>query len=200
MSLKAITSYMENYASLNGNGSFVLSVNGVAAQRIFFTSDNQQAIQFDIASIASSKNFNSMFTSGKTVQLSVALQNFTIDSGETEDFKVQYAFSFQYFDTQPIGTSKTLQYSVSSLNSTLLGKTTTTGKIIAYTYTLTNPSSAKGLGMTLAILRVPSCLQVNFNYLDQMVASKKIAYYEVRNANTEVVFYYRQMAPGASIV
>ena len=32
-----------------------------------------------------------------------------------------------------------------------------------------------------------------------MVASKKIAYYEVRNANSEIVIYYRQLAPGASI-
>ena len=39
-----------------------------------------------------------------------------------------------------------------------MGKTTTTGKIIAYTYNLKNPDTKNGLGMTLAILRVPSCL------------------------------------------
>lgn len=33
-----------------------------------------------------------------------------------------------------------------------------------------------------------------------MVASKKIAYYEVRNANSEIVIYYRQIAPGQRIV
>jgi hypothetical protein len=40
MALKAITSYMKNFASLNGYGSFDLSVNGIPAQSVFFTSDN----------------------------------------------------------------------------------------------------------------------------------------------------------------
>ncbi len=52
-----------------------------------------------------------------------------------------------------------------------------------------------GLGMTLAILRVPACLTINFNYLEALKRNKIVDFYEVRNFNSEIVFYWRQMMP-----
>lgn len=50
-----------------------------------------------------------------------------------------------------------------------------------------------GLGMTLAVLRVPACLQVDFNYLEALKRNKVVDFYEVRNFNSEIVLYWRQM-------
>jgi len=49
--------------------------------------------------------------------------------------------------------------------------------------------------MGIAILRVPACLSVNFNLLENLKSSKVIDYYEVQNSNTEIVMYFRQFAP-----
>jgi len=65
--------------------------------------------------------------------------------------------------------------------------------------TLTNLNTLKSVGMTIAILRIPSCLQINFNYLDRLVQTKAVAYYEAKNANSEVVLYWRGMAAGGSL-
>ncbi len=53
-----------------------------------------------------------------------------------------------------------------------------------------------GLGMSVAIIRVPSCLQIDFNFLENLKRNKLVDFYEVRNYNSEVVFYWRQMSPG----
>lgn len=53
-----------------------------------------------------------------------------------------------------------------------------------------------GLGMTLAIVRVPACLQIDFNYLEGLKRNRKVDFYEVRNFNSEIVLYWRQMYPG----
>ena len=53
-----------------------------------------------------------------------------------------------------------------------------------------SPITTGGLGMTMAILRVPSCLTVDFNYLTALRNNKLIDYYEVRNSNSEIAFYW----------
>ena len=55
--------------------------------------------------------------------------------------------------------------------------------------------SEGGLGMTLAVLRVPACLTIDFNYLEALKRNKIVDFYEVRNFNSELVFYWRQMKP-----
>lgn len=64
LSLKAITTYMANFASINGDGAFVLKINQQVAQTIKFSADHQDAIQFDFASIMQNTQFASYFTSG----------------------------------------------------------------------------------------------------------------------------------------
>ena len=62
-----------------------------------------------------------------------------------------------------------------------------------------NPSIIKpdggGLGMVLAILRIPACLQIDFNFLEGLKRNKIVDYYEVQNYNSEIVLYWRQMRP-----
>lgn len=50
-----------------------------------------------------------------------------------------------------------------------------------------------GLGMTLAVVRVPACLTIDFNYLEALKRNKIVDFYEVRNYNSEIVLYWRQM-------
>ena len=52
-----------------------------------------------------------------------------------------------------------------------------------------------GLGMVLAILRIPACLQIDFNFLEGLKRNKIVDYYEVQNYNSEIVLYWRQMKP-----
>ena len=49
--------------------------------------------------------------------------------------------------------------------------------------------------MTIAIIRVPSCLDIDFNGLERIKNNGFIDYYEVRNANSEIVLYWRGLLP-----
>ena len=46
------------------------------------------------------------------MNVSLALENFTMSPGETQDFKVTYAFTYDYFDTTPLEPSSTIGYKV----------------------------------------------------------------------------------------
>ncbi len=49
--------------------------------------------------------------------------------------------------------------------------------------------------MTVAIVRVPSCLNIVFDYLEALKRNRIVDFYEVMNQNTEIVLYWRQMMP-----
>lgn len=53
--------------------------------------------------------------------------------------------------------------------------------------------------MTVAVIRVPSCLSVDFKFLEAMKNNHLIDFYEVRNLNSEIVFYWRQMQGNQTI-
>jgi len=112
LSLKAITSYMQNFASINGKGNFVLRLNGQVAQTISFTSDKKDAISFDLTSLMRSDKFKALFTAGKTVDINIALENYQANPGETKDFRVNYAFTFNYYDSTPQSVSSVLGFEV----------------------------------------------------------------------------------------
>lgn len=104
---------MQNFASINGNGNFVLRLNSTVAQSIYFTSDKKDAITFDLGALAApGSQFASYFTPGKSLNISIALQNFTPNAGETSDFRVNYAFAFNYYDTTPVTVSSVLNFTV----------------------------------------------------------------------------------------
>jgi hypothetical protein len=93
---------MQNFASINGQGNFVLRLNGVVAQTISFTSEKKDAINFDFAKLMTSQQFGSYFAAGKTIKIGIALENFQPNKGETKDFRVNYAFAFNYYDVTPM--------------------------------------------------------------------------------------------------
>ena len=53
-----------------------------------------------------------------------------------------------------------------------------------------------GMGMVVSVVRIPSCLQIDFNFLEGLKRNKIVDFYEVKNFNTEIVLYWRQMRPG----
>jgi len=61
---------------------------------------------------------------------------------------------------------------------------------------LENKQKESGLGMGVSIVRVPACLEMNFNLLEELSRNEVFDYYEVKNSNTEIVMYWRQFMPG----
>jgi hypothetical protein len=112
LALKAITSFMENFANLNGNGNFVLRLNDKVAQTISFTPQTKEVIEFDFAALMKNTSFASEFRTGRSLKISIGLENFVEAPGETKDFRVNYAFAFNYFDTKPESVSSVLGFTV----------------------------------------------------------------------------------------
>jgi hypothetical protein len=133
------------------------------------------------------------------------------------DFKVNYAFSFNYYDTTPEAVSSVLSYQVKpSFDLQSLGSVKADGKVFSYKMTVRNLKTYTpvpmikaengtmipgiimdgGLGMVVGIVRVPACLQIDFNYLEGLKRNRLVDFYEVRNFNSEIVFYWRQMMGG----
>ena len=49
--------------------------------------------------------------------------------------------------------------------------------------------------MVLGVAHIPSCEEVDFNALEKMKTTGKVDYFEVREHNTEVVFYWKSLKP-----
>jgi hypothetical protein len=62
--------------------------------------------------ILNNKKFADLLTPGKCVNVSIALENFQLAKGETKDFRVNYAFAFNYYDTTPESFTSVLGFSV----------------------------------------------------------------------------------------
>ena len=45
--------------------------------------------------------------------------------------------------------------------------------------------------MTLAIARIPACLEISFSYLESLKREGIVDFYETRRDNTEIVLYWR---------
>ena len=54
---------------------------------------------FDFNSILQDDKFKNLLTPGATVSAKLALENFNLKAGETQDFKINYAFTYDYYDT-----------------------------------------------------------------------------------------------------
>lgn len=49
--------------------------------------------------------------------------------------------------------------------------------------------------MTLGVIHIPACEEIDFNALEKQKTTGKVDYFEVREHNTEVVFYWRSLKP-----
>ena len=113
LSLKAITLYMKEFTQINGQGQFVLYLNGRSVQSISFDSENKEAIAFDFDAIK--QNNTDLFAKNRTVQARLALEQFVANAGETKDFRINYAFSFNYYDQSPQSSANpVLQFNITS--------------------------------------------------------------------------------------
>ena len=164
-----------------------------------------------------------MFARNRTVQAVLALEDFVANEGETKDFRINYAFSYSYYDLLPESVrNPSLQFNVtSSVPDSQLGLDSQIGRVFSYRLTLRNtkpftkpsnvstitdnglvapsiapPIDRGGLGMVVSVVRIPACLQVDFNFLEGLKRNKMVDFYEVKNFNTEIVLYWRQMRPG----
>jgi len=65
--------------------------------------------------------FSNMFKPGSSITVSISLEDFHLRDGEKEDFKVSYAFAFNYFDTTPLSSSSAVQLTVIQPTANVLG-------------------------------------------------------------------------------
>jgi len=114
-------------------------------------------------------------------------------------FKLSYSMNLDYYDQRPPSGNVSLDFEISTPTnreeSKKLGSEVSLGQIFTYDMAVTNTKNDKGLLMVVAVFRVPSCLEVNFAELDQLLQNKIIDHYDVTNSNTEINLYWRQFQP-----
>lgn len=102
LAIKAITSYMKNYVSLNGKGKFVLYANDKPLAEASFSNKEREALKFGDVS----KELKKLgFKPNDQVTLRIQLENFKASDSSEKDFKVQYALSAVYNDQIPPSTN-----------------------------------------------------------------------------------------------
>ena len=53
--------------------------------------------------------------------------------------------------------------------------------------------------MTVVIFRVPSSLKIDFNYLETLSNNGKFDMHEIKNGNSEIIMYWRQLKPEQTV-
>lgn len=83
---------------MNGAGNFTLRAgpNRTLLQTVGFTASSYDKLEFDFNRILS--NFSSLFKADTTLNLTLSLENFTLATGQTKDFRVIYSFAHVYLD------------------------------------------------------------------------------------------------------
>ena len=76
LALKAITTYMKDSISINGIGNFTLRLNNTIVQKISFTNDTKEAIEFDFNQIVKNTTFAKLLKPGQNVNVSISLEDF----------------------------------------------------------------------------------------------------------------------------
>jgi len=161
-----------------------------------FTPETRESLVYSLDKFVKA-NADTIFAPGATVKVELSLENFTPQSStDFQDFKVNYALEVKYYDAIPPSVQSDLSFSVKQLfKDSQLGDSKQNGKPFGYQMNLQNLNSAKGMGMTVATFRLPACLDINYQQLDSLLGNKVVDKYEVINDSTEIVFYWRAMAP-----
>ena len=66
--------------------------------------------------MASNKTY---FQAGRALNLSLSLVNFTMNAGENKDFRVNFAFTFKYYDQSPLSQPSVIGFNVTPKFNTL---------------------------------------------------------------------------------
>ena len=105
--------------------------------------------------------------------------------------------SVGYDDTNPPSSNST------SLGFTLTKKSAATtagsqqlGDTLTYTASVQNKNQNQSLGLTVLVLRIPSCYSMNFELFEGLKSQGLIDLYEFKNGNTEVWMYLNRLGPG----
>jgi hypothetical protein len=136
---------------------------------------------------------------GLTYTFTLSVEDYIPSAGtgrNNTDFKVLYSIAVNYDDTNP-----------PSSNNTALGFTLTRsppattsggqiGSTLTYTATVSNKLSNRTLGLTVVIIRIPSCYTMNFEAFEGLKAQGLIDMYEFQNGNSEVWIYIKSIGPG----
>ena len=131
------------------------------------------------------------YTKNSKHTLKMTLKDF---EGNEDKFKISYALQADYKDLTPKSNKDSqLKFVLSASRDLDDGNI---GDITTYSAKVKNQDSDNGKGMTLAIIRIPSCMEVDFNSLERLQHENKVSNFEVLNGNTDVVLYWRSLEPG----
>jgi hypothetical protein len=88
----------------------------------------------------SNPKFADLFKPGRGLSINIALENFKASPGETKDFRVNYAFSFNFYDQTPESVaSSVLGFTVTpGFNLRNLGTDRSMGQVFSYKLNLRN--------------------------------------------------------------
>ena len=70
------------------------------------------------------------------------------------------------------------------------------GDTVTYTASVQNKNQNQSLGLTVVVLRIPSCYSMNFELFEGLKSQGLIDMYEFKNGNTEVWLYINRLGPG----
>jgi len=191
LSLKVLIEFLKN-SKLDGSGTFEIFVDGNSVQSIDFSKeDDTQTIEFNESLLTHLQTNLAAFKKQSDHKIKIVLKNF---NGNEEKFRLSYSIQATYKDLTPKSNPDSdLKFSVET--STVLD-TAKVGDISTYNVRLQNKDQDNGKGMTLAIVRIPSCQEIDYNSLERLQNENKISYFEVFNGNSEVVLYWRSLQPG----
>jgi uncharacterized protein YfaS (alpha-2-macroglobulin family) len=193
LSLKVLVEFLKN-SKLEGEGTFEVTLDDHFIYSIpFDQNSNTSSIDFSEHLSSYIQSNPSLFKKLTDHSLKLNLVNF---SGNQDKFRLSYSLETKYRDMTPKSNANSdLKFTVTSSNESDDLKI---GDISMYTVTLENKDQVNGKGMALAVIRIPSCQEVDYNSLERLQNQGKVAYFEVFNGNTDVVLYWRALEAGES--
>ena len=190
LSLKVLVEFLKN-SKLDGEGTFELYIDNRAIQKYAFTNTTDASVIDFTEELEKFLGSNqSLFLKNSEHKISLRLINF---KGDKSKFRISYSIQATIKDLSPISNKDSdLELKLSSNNENY---DTKIGDITTYDVSIHNKDADVGKGMLIAMIRIPSCQEVDYNWLERLQSSEKIAYFEVLNDNTDVVIYWRSMNP-----
>jgi len=124
---------MNNFNSINGEGDFVLYVNGIQAQSISFSSEDKEAITFNISEFIA-EHLEDIFAAGNEVTFLLTIENYE-NGGDEEGFKVSYSLNLKYYDLTPPPGNASLELVIDrDFGGNELGDAESQGKTFSYNF------------------------------------------------------------------
>ena len=191
LSLKVLIQFLKD-SKLEGNGIFEVVLDGHSIQNVTFEKNEKaSSIEFNDALTKYLGANSNSYTKHSTHNLKIVLNNF---KGDENKFKLSYSIQATFKDLTPKSNPNSdLKFTLTSSNNAEEGNI---GDIDTYKARIQNKDQENGKGMTLAIIRIPSCQEIDYNSLERLQNQNKVSYFEVFNGNTDVVLYWKSLKAG----